>query len=261
MITSKSNPQLKMITALLRKRSTREEERAFICEGRKMFFEILAQHPEHLVKTYWSESGLAGLDDGERELLAGCEYETVADEVFDAIAETVTPQGVIAVVRMPEYSVGDMIAGDTTRLLLLESLRDPGNLGTILRTAEAAGMSGIILSADSVDVFNPKVVRSTMGAILRVPFYYAEDFPKLLTELRERGVKLYAAHLQGSVPYTEAAYGDRVGILIGNEANGLSDGVTELSDVRIRIPMDGQAESLNAAVAAAILMYHLRMRA
>ncbi len=259
MITSRSNPQLKAITTLLKKRSAREEERAFICEGRKMFFEILSQHPENLVKTYWSESGLAGLSDEERELLAACEYETVSDEAFDAIAETVTPQGVIAIVRMPEYRVEDMIAGDTTKLLLLESLRDPGNLGTILRTAEAAGMDGIILSADSVDAFNPKVVRSTMGAILRVPFCYAEDFPKTLETLRERGVKLYAAHLQGSVPYTEAAYGKKVGIMIGNEANGLTDEATALSDVRIRIPMDGQAESLNAAVAAAILMYHVRM--
>ena len=176
------------------------------------------------------------------------------------MAETVTPQGVIAIVRMPRYSIEDMIAGETTKLLLLESLRDPGNLGTIMRTSEAAGMNGIILSSDSVDVFNPKVVRSTMGAILRVPFCYVEDFPKAMENLKERGVTLYAAHLQGSVPYTEASYGSRAGILIGNEANGLSDGVTALSDVRIRIPMDGQAESLNAAVAAAILMYHLRMK-
>ncbi|MBO4652428.1 MAG: RNA methyltransferase [Lachnospiraceae bacterium] len=259
MISSKTNPQLKYLQTLLKKRSAREADRVFVCEGRKMFFEILTQRPEYLVKAYWSESGAAELADAERKMMLSCDWEIVSDAAFCAVAETVTPQGVLAIVRMPEYKVEDMIAGDTTRLLLLESLRDPGNLGTIMRTAEAAGMNGIILSADSVDTFNPKVVRSTMGAILRVPFCYAEDFPKTLRELTKRGVKLYAAHLQGSVPYTEASYGDKAGILIGNEANGLSDGVTVLSDVRIRIPMDGQAESLNAAVAAAILMYHLRM--
>ena len=259
MITSKTNPQLKYLLTLLKKRSAREADRVFVCEGRKMFFEILTQRPEYLVKAYWSESGAAELADAERKMMLSCDWEIVSDAAFCAVAETVTPQGVLAIVRMPRYSVENMIAGDKARLLLLESLRDPGNLGTIMRTAEAAGMDGIILSPDSVDAFNPKVVRSTMGAILRVPFCYAEDFPKTLTELTKRGVKLYAAHLQGSVPYTEASYGDKAGILIGNEANGLSDGVTALSDVRIRIPMDGQAESLNAAVAAAILMYHLRM--
>ena len=258
MITSKSNPQLKLITALLKKRSTREEERAFVCEGRKMFFEILTQNPSFLVKTYWSESGLASLSEAERELLAGCEFETVSDAVFDAVSETMSPQGVLAIVRMPEYDLRSMTGGKTAKLLLLESLRDPGNLGTILRTAEAAGMDGIILSADSVDVFNPKVVRSTMGAILRVPFCYVEDFPAVLSELKEQDVTLYAAPLQGSVPYTEPDYGERVGILIGNEANGLTDEVTALADVRIRIPMAGKAESLNAAVAAAILMYQVR---
>ena len=255
MITSKSNPQLKYLQTLLKKRSAREADRVFICEGRKMFFEILTQRPESLAKAYWSESGAAELAEAERALMLACDWEIVSDAALCAVAETVTPQGVIAIVRMPEYSVGNMIAGGKTRLLLLESLRDPGNLGTILRTAEAAGMSGVVLSADSVDAFNPKVVRSTMGAILRVPFCYAEDFPKTLTKLKESGVKLYAAHLKGSVPYTEASYGDRIGILIGNEANGLTDEVTALADERIRIPMEGQAESLNAAVAAAILMY------
>jgi len=249
---------MKHLVTLLKKRSSREEERVFVCEGRKMFWEILTQHPESLVKAYWSESGLAGLSPEERESLLVCDCETVADDVFASVAETVTPQGVLAVVRMPEYDLRSMLSRDGGRLLLLESLRDPGNLGTILRTAEAAGMSGVILSADSVDVFNPKVVRSTMGAVLRVPFLYAEDWPGTLCELKCAGVTLYAAHLQGSVPYTEPSYEGRIGILIGNEANGLTEETTALADVRVRIPMEGQAESLNAAVAAAILMYRTK---
>ena len=259
MITSKTNPQLKYLATLLKKRSAREADRVFVCEGRKMFFEILTQRPEYLVKAYWSESGAAELADAERALMLACDWETVSDAAFCAVAETVTPQGVLAIVRMPEYTLSDMLKGETDRLVILESLRDPGNLGTILRTAEAAGIGGIILSADSVDTFNPKTVRSTMGAILRVPFLYAKDLPQMLAELKRRGVTLYAAHLQASVPYTEPKYPGRCGILIGNEANGLTAEATALADVRIRIPMEGQAESLNAAIAAAILMYHTKL--
>ncbi len=256
MITAKSNPQLKQLTSLLKKRSEREETGTFVCEGRKMFFEVLRQAPELLVKAFWSEKGFAQLSDAERAEMETCPYELVSDSVFQQVAETVTPQGVLGIVRMPEYSIGQMLSEEGTRLLLLESLRDPGNLGTILRTAEAAGVTGVILSADSVDAFNPKVVRATMGGIMRVPFVYVDDFVGCLHTLKEEGVSLYAAHLQGSVPYTEPTYGVNYGILIGNEANGLTDAAGEAADVRIRIPMKGQTESLNAAVAAAILMFH-----
>ncbi len=255
MITAKNNPQLKQIGALLKKRSEREATGTFVCEGKKMFFEILSQAPEMLVRTYWSTKGLESLDEYEKEALRTCEYEEVSEEAFAHIAETVTPQGVLAIVRMPKYSVEQLLSGNETRLLLLESLRDPGNLGTVIRTAEAAGMTGVILSADSVDIFNPKVVRATMGAIFRVPFVYVEDLCEVLGELAELGVPVYAAHLQGAVPYTEPHYGTRYGILIGNEANGLTDAAAELAYARIRIPMAGKVESLNAAVAAAIIMY------
>lgn len=260
MITAKSNSQLKYLATLLKKRSAREEDHVFVCEGRKMFFEILTQRPEMLVKSYWSERGLAGLEAAERELLAACDWEIVSDDAFDAVAETVTPQGVLAVVRMPQYTLAPMLTAENARLLVLERLQDPGNLGTILRTAEAAGMSGVILSADSVDAFNPKVVRSTMGAIFRVPFLYADDWEETLDALKGAGVTLYAAHLQGSVPYTEPSYEGRCAILIGNEANGLTEETTARADVCIRIPMEGAAESLNAAAAAAILMYQSRQK-
>lgn len=260
MITAKNNAQLKQITALLKKRSEREEAQAFVCEGRKMFFEVLRQAPELLKKAYWSQKGFVSLTAEERAEIEACPYEIVADDVFDHIAETVTPQGVIAIVRMPHYTIEQMLSQAGVRLLLPESLRDPGNLGTIIRTAEAAGMTGVILSADSVDIFNPKVVRATMGGILRVPFVYAEDYVGTLRYLKEQGVTLYAAHLQGSVPYTEPEYGERYGIMIGNEANGLSDEATEEAQVRVRIPMEGQVESLNAAVAAAVLMFHAKNR-
>lgn len=251
MITSTSNVQIKQITALLKKSKERKEQKAFVVEGRKMFEEI-AENRERVIKAYFSESYWKENYEGKRqpEVL----YELVADSVFDSMAETVTPQGVLAIVRMPEYRLSDMVAEAGT-LVLLENLRDPGNLGTILRTAEAAGVSGVILSKESVDVYNPKVIRSTMGAVYRVPFLYADDFMGLLHELKEENVRLLAAHLKGTKTFDKADYSGKVGILIGNEANGLSEEAANLAQEKVLIPMAGNVESLNAAVAAALLMY------
>lgn len=251
MITSTSNVQMKEITALLKKSKERKEKKAFVIEGRKMFEEI-CQDKTKVIKAYFAESYVnAGYAE---EAMKEVPYEIVADSVFNSMAETVTPQGVLAIVRMPEYSLEDMIS-DAGTLVFLENLRDPGNLGTIIRTAEAAGVSGVILSKESVDIYNPKVIRSTMGAVYRVPFLYVDDFLALLQELRAREVRLLAAHLKGKKTFDKADYSGKVGILIGNEANGLSEEASELANEKVLIPMAGSVESLNAAVAAALLMY------
>ena len=251
MITSTSNAQMKEISALLKKSKERKEKKAFVVEGRKMFEEICSDK-SRLVKAYFSESYVAEMyPDGK---LPDIPCEVVADKVFEAVAETVTPQGVLAIVKMPEYSLDAMVE-DAGTLVLLEDLRDPGNLGTIIRTAEAAGVSGIILSRESVDVYNPKVIRSTMGAVYRVPFLYVEDFIETLRELKGKNVRLLAAHLKGQKTFDYADYSGKVGILIGNEANGLTEETAELAEEKVLIPMAGSVESLNAAVAAALLMY------
>ncbi len=251
MITSTSNVQIKQIIALLKKGKERKSQKVFVIEGRKMFEEICEQK-ERVRKAYFSESYWMEIYENKQHPVVP--YEIVADSVFEAMAETVTPQGVLAIVEMPKYSLEQMIEQAGT-LLLLEDLRDPGNLGTIVRTAEAAGVAGIILSKESVDVYNPKVIRSTMGAIYRVPFLYVEDFKELLVRLKEQKVRLLAAHLQGTKNFDKADYSGKVGILIGNEANGLSDEVADLAEEKVLIPMAGNVESLNAAVAAALLMY------
>lgn len=251
MITSTSNVQIKQIMALLKKSKERKEQKAFVIEGRKMFEEI-CQEKSRVIKAYFSDSYVK--EGYAEKAMRSVPYEIVADSVFDAMAETVTPQGVLAIVKMPEYSLEDMVA-DAGTLVLLENLRDPGNLGTIIRTAEAAGVSGVILSKESVDVYNPKVIRSTMGAVYRVPFLYVEDFTELLKELLKKDVRLLAAHLKGQKTFDKADYEGKVGILIGNEANGLSEEASELANEKVLIPMAGSVESLNAAVAAALLMY------
>jgi len=262
MITSTSNQQVKHLVQLQNKAKLRDEEGMFVLEGKKVFDELRKYRPEFLVMTYLSESFYKQITESEPEYLDGIPYEILADNVFKEAAETVTPQGILAIVKQPKYDLQELLQGreqDKLRFIFLENLRDPGNLGTILRTAEGAGMNGVILSKGSVDIFNPKVIRSTMGSVFRVPFLYVEDTLATMQLLQGNGVKLYAAYLSGSEQYDKVAYADRSAIMIGNEANGLLPETAVAADVRVRIPMAGELESLNAAVAAAILMYHTRI--
>lgn len=139
--------------------------------------------------------------------------------------------------------------------MILETIQDPGNLGTILRAGEGAGITGVVMNSATADIYNPKVIRSTMGSIYRVPFVYVEDWQQALGRIKAEGIRLYAAHLKGKVSYENEDYRTDTGFLIGNEANGLTEETAAMADCYVRIPMAGQVESLNAAVAASILMF------
>ena len=205
--------------------------------------------------------------------------ELVADDVFSHMSDTKTPQGVMALVKMSEYSIEDMLKGGNPLIMILENLQDPGNLGTILRTADAlavpvvllpgcadvwnpiirtaegAGVDGIIMTSGTVDIYNPKVIRSTMGAMYRMKYAYTDNLKEAAAFLKSRGITTYAAHLQGAVDYVTCDYKKGTAFFIGNEGNGLTDEATALADRKIIIPMMGKLESLNAAVSGAILMY------
>ena len=250
MITSTSNNRIKEILNLKKKPKARRESGLFIIEGTRMAEET----PEDLLeKIYVSESFLK--KEIHSPLLEMHSYEIVSDKVFSQLSDTVTPQGILCVVRQPNYTLEDITRGEAPLLLVLENLLDPGNLGTIVRTGEGAGVSGILLTKDAVDMYNPKVVRSTMGAIYRVPFLYLEDIETILQQLRQKNITTYAAHLEKSESYDSYDYGKGTAFIIGNEGNGLSDRALENAEKRLFIPMCGQVESLNAAVAASILMY------
>ena len=252
MITSTSNIQVKELIRLQKKSRERENAGVFIVEGPRMVSEIPA---ERIVKLYISESYKKKIDEGKAERPAKV-TETMSDTVFAHISDTKTPQGVLAIVRRMEYNM-ENILGDMPHILLLENIQDPGNLGTIFRTAEAAGATGIVLSSDCVDLYNPKVIRSTMGAVLRLPFVYVDDLIGAVEELKQSGIRVYAAHLDGVKDYDEADYHSGCAFLIGNEGNGLREETAQSADKKILIPMKGKAESLNAAVAASILMFEV----
>ncbi len=259
MITSANNQQLKAVSALLKKSKERKEKKSFVVEGPRMVVEAPA---ESLKAVYVSENfeknpeNQALIKDLEAKCkVSGAVFEVVADAVFKSVSDTQTPQGIMAVVSMPEYSLEQLLDGDKTHLLILESIQDPGNLGTMIRTGEGAGVTGIIMNKTTVDLFNPKTIRSTMGSIYRIPYYVTEDLSQTLNQLKGKEISLYAAHLKGEHYYTEEDYTKACGFLIGNEGNGLSDDIANQADSYIKIPMEGQVESLNAAISATLLMY------
>ena len=250
MITSVSNERVRRIVRLQKKASARREENCFLAEGVKMARELPVKR---LMEAYASESFCARPEN--EELCRRLQVETVADHVLEAMSDTRTPQGIVAVVRRQEPEAYSLWQGPAPLVMVLERLQDPGNLGTILRTAEGAGVTGVLLSSDCVDIYNPKVIRSTMGSVYRVPFAVVPDLCGTVTQMREAGIRTYAAHLDGENTYDRECYRGPAAFLIGNEGAGLSRELTACSDCLVRIPMAGQVESLNAAVAAAILMY------
>lgn len=247
-ITSTSNAQVKQLVQLQKKAKERTVQDVFCVEGIKMYQEALQ---ERLVHTYVSETFYQKnrpLFDGKKDVTM------LADRVFELVSDTKTPQGVLCLVRQYHYELQDLIKGNPF-VMVLENLQDPGNLGTILRTAEGAGVTGVLMSSGCVDLYNPKVIRSTMGSVYRMPFYYTDDLHGSLRWLKEQGVTLYAAHLKGKGAYDSQDYRTGCGFLIGNESKGLTEETAELADIYVKIPMCGKVESLNAAVASSILMY------
>ena len=254
MITSTSNRKAAEVRNLGKKASLRREQSLFIVEGIRMFSET----PEARVRNVFvTERFLKGCPPEVREKILRLPYETVTEEVFSSMSDTKTPQGVLAVAEQEPHTLADVLKGERTNLLVLETIQDPGNLGTMLRAGEGAGLTGIIADSGTADIYNPKVIRSTMGSIFRVPVVYVQDLRETVRELKREGVQICAAHLRGSVDYDSADYTGANAFLIGNEAKGLTDETAALADRAVRIPMLGKVESLNAAVAASVLMYEL----
>ena len=251
MISSTSNIKVKNIINLKKSAKARKKENCFLVEGPRMFFEIPR---DRVVECYLTEE-FAGKYDKE---LRGWNYELISENVCRHLSDTKTPQGVIAVVRRKEPAIEELINKEKNPcFFLLESLQDPGNLGTIVRTAEGAGVTGIIMNKETVDIYNPKVIRSTMGAIFRVPFCYVQSLTGVIDEIKSAGYEVFATAMEGSEVYDCIDYTNGAAFIIGNEANGVSDEVFEKASKRIRIPMEGKLESLNAAVSAAIIMYEI----
>ncbi len=254
MISSHSNPKVKQVAQWQTNSGKRREEGVFLAEG----FKMCEEAPERDVREiYITQEALekAGTQPALREKLERIGYETVSSEVFRKMSDTRTPQGILCVVKRQETDLERLLAAENPLLIVLEDLQDPGNLGTIVRTGEGAGVTGIVMSARTVDIYNPKTIRATMGSIYRVPFVCAENLCGAVERMREKGIRVYAAHLAGENYYDNLNFRQGTAFLIGNEGNGLSRELTERADSLLKIPMEGSVESLNAAVSAALMMY------
>lgn len=255
MITSLHNRAVREVTALLGKKRERDRQSLFVVEGGKMFGEAPA---ERISRVYIAQGAEKEMYARYGDKLSGLSCEIVADEVFAKMSDTVTPQGILCLVRQQHYNIEEILRQSNEKQMLfimLEDIQDPGNLGTIFRTAEAAGADGVIMSSRTADIYNPKTIRSTMGAVYRVPFFYTEDLSSIIKVLQEKGIFVYAAHLGVRGFYDAYDYRKSTAFLVGNEANGLRDETAGCADAFLGIPMEGKVESLNAAVASSILLY------
>ena len=244
MISSRSNVKLKRVRKLLTSARERKDTGLFVAEGIRLVSEV----PKGLLREVLVSDEAQGL-----LLPDGPDVEIVERSVFKQLSDTVHPQGILAVVQKPLWTEAEVLARGEGKVLLLDGIRDPGNLGTMIRTAEAAGVRAVYMSPDCVDLYNPKVIRSTMGSIFRVPVFSAE-LTSVIRKLRAEGVMVYATSLAARKSFRDVDLRD-AGIVIGSEANGISDAVLRIAAEHIKIPMAGQVESLNAAVSAAVLMF------
>lgn len=251
-ITSAKNPVIQAARAL-KSKSVRGESGLFLCEGEHMVAEALASTPDGVMELFVSD-----VQAHEYEALlarAGhARVYAVSDAVLEALSQVTTPQGVAATVRIP---AAREINGLGPRVALLENVQDPGNVGTVIRTADAAGFDACVLTGGCADPYAPKALRATMGSVFRVPTAFAPDAAAAARALAGLGYAVVATVLDGEDFYTRAPLPPKVCLMIGNEGAGLTDSAQAAATHRYRLPMRGGAESLNAAVAAAVFMYEI----
>ncbi|WMM23647.1 RNA methyltransferase [Tissierella sp. MB52-C2] len=254
-ITSSKNPLIKEIKSLYRKKD-RMKNKSFIIEGIKIVEEAIDNN--YSIKNIIYTDQLFKTKDGEdfyQKIRSLENIVYVPDNIFKEISDTENPQGILGIAMYKYNGVEEIFKIETPFLLFLDGIQDPGNMGTIIRTADAFNISGVIITEGCVDPYNPKVVRATMGSIFRVPLYYTSKAMEDLMKLKKENIKIYSTSLDGSIPIYDADFKEGFILSIGNESKGVSEETFSLSDKLIKIPMPGMAESLNAGVAASIIMY------
>jgi TrmH family RNA methyltransferase len=254
-LTGSGNPVIKEVRSL-RNRSAREEKGLYFIEGYRFVAEALKASAD-IIYIIVSETFLAG--HGKEDLTGMVEQSSircyvVPDHMFESISDTKNPQGILAVLRLDRKKPGEAGFGNGM-LVIMDMVMDPGNMGTIIRTADAAGCAGIIVTDGCVDVFNPKVLRSTMGSIFHIPVYHCGSVEETLKKVKESGFLILASHLEGSTGIFDVDLTGNIALVIGNEAGGISEAAVQSADLLVKIPMEGGAESLNVSVAAGIMMF------
>jgi TrmH family RNA methyltransferase len=256
-LTSMQNPLIKEILLLQKKKSERRKQGLFIVEGIKAIQEIPKDYfvREYILSETFNKENF--FIDSQKGRV--CENNTkvvyVKESIFNAISDTETPQGIMAVVEQKTASLEDILAKEHSFGLVLENVQDPGNLGTIIRSAYGFKVDYLILSKGCVDLFSPKTIRASMGALFHIPIVVDEEIEKITQSLQAMNVKLYVTEVEKAKEVFQVSFKGKAALVIGNEGNGASSYIKQQADERVYIPMPGGLESLNASIAASICMY------
>jgi TrmH family RNA methyltransferase len=254
-ITSKNNDQLKYLRKLSSK-SFRDAEAAFTIEGTKLFLEAVKNNlpfKQVFITKEWLEVN-AGLNSDYVAALAEKDVTVmmVTASILSSVSSLQKPEGIIGI--LPKVSV---TAGTFKRYVLLEDVQDPYNVGTIIRTADAAGFDCVVTSAKTADIYNEKVLRGSMGSVFHLPIFQVESLLDYVQQLKDQAITVIGTSLTGSSLWERALLNGSFAIVMGNESQGMSEQMSECCDLLLKIPILGQAESLNVATAAGIIMYDL----
>lgn len=258
MLDNPRSPRVRAV-AKLAKRAARSETGLFLLEGPQAVGEALASRPELLMELYATPTALERYPDiAQAAAEVGLDVEFVTEQVLDAMADTVTPQGFVSVCRQFPTSVKDIFAGSPRLVAVLEEVRDPGNAGTIIRAADSAGADAVVLTGRTVDLYNPKVVRSTTGSLFHIPVAVGADLGDVVGRARSAGLRVLAADVKGHdllAVRRSGALAEPTAWVFGNEARGLTDDALETVDGAVTVPIYGRAESMNLATAASVCLY------
>ncbi|MEV8265890.1 RNA methyltransferase [Microbacterium sp. NPDC077057] len=258
MLENPRSPRVRAV-AKLTKRSARTETGLFLLEGPQSVREALTYRPEAIIELFATPHGWERHADIRAAAAeADVEVEYVSEDVLNAMADTVTPQGLVAVVRQTPTSVRDIFDAAPRLVAICEEVRDPGNLGTIIRAADAAGAEAVVLTGRTVDPYNPKVVRATTGSLFHLPVSVGGDLDEVVRRAHDAGLQILAADVKGDdllAARADGVLGEPTAWLFGNEARGLEDDALTRADRVLRLPIFGRAESLNLATAASVCLY------
>ncbi len=256
-LSSPSNPLLKRIRSL-HERQARHKAGLFLIESETVLLEAFARDLEIeavvVDREYFEKGFPETFDDNLVEL------NVVESALFKTLPTTSTPSGVVAIAKARDHRLDGLLQAvdhDHVTLVVCENVQDPGNLGTIIRTALAFGAGGLILTRGSVDIYNPKVVRSAMGALFQLPIATNVELGECHRHLKNRGIDIVALSPEAEQSFIDLNYGKKVALLLGNEANGLTPEAEAMVTTRVRIPMHGDVESLNVAIAAGVVLFHV----
>src|SRR3954447_17521409 len=258
MLDNPRSPRVRAVAKLGRK-PARTETGQFLLEGPQAVGEALAWRPELLVELFATPTALdrhPGI--GDAAAAADVEVEFVTEQVLETMADTVTPQGFVAVCSQFPTSVRTIFAGQPRLVAVLEEVRDPGNTGTIIRAADAAGADAVVLTGRTVDLYNPKVVRATTGSLFHLPVAVGADLAAVVDRARAVGLQILAADIKGGdllAARQEGTLAAPTAWVFGNEAHGLDDERLSLADRALAVPVYGSAESMNLATAASVCLY------